>query len=87
MIPQKLIKFQLNIPGFYRVAFNLGINYKIKEFTSKGKDSSELCELLFNSKQLSATEQADSHMYGSMVCTETCGLLDTQFNELLDEVK
>lgn len=87
MIPQKLLTFQINIPAYYRAAFNLGINLKIREFTSKGKDSSELCNLLFLSRELSTTDQADTHAYGSVISTETCGDLDVEFNNLLDEIK
>lgn len=85
-ISQKLITFQLNLPGYYRLAFNLGINAKIREFTNKGKDSCELCNLLFEPREVSSVDQADSHLYGSVVSTETCGLLDAEFNALLDQL-
>lgn len=87
MISQKLITFQVHLPGFYRAAFNLGINNKIREFTSKGKNSGELCALLFTPREVSSVDQADTHLYGSVVSTETCGDLDVEFNTILDEIQ
>lgn len=87
MISRSLIEFQVHIPGFYRAAFNLGINEKIKEFLSSGKNASELFNLLFTTKQLNEMEQADTVYCDKMVFTETCGLLDAEFNDLLDKIR